>query len=352
MKTIQLLIAIITFPLSIWYAVGVAVRNLLFNMGIRKTETPEIPTIGIGNLRMGGTGKTPHTEYLIRLLQNPSSDTNRVALLSRGYGRKTKGFLLADKESEINNSELIGDEPAMMVRKFPDLTVAVCEKRAEGVRRLAQLPHAPQIVLLDDVYQHRSVKPTLSILLTEYSDIFSKDHILPFGNLREFRSGSRRADIVVVTKCPPAMSETKRNHYRGLLKLQPQQKLFFSRIVYMPFLPLFNDMEWKQVKTVLLVTGIAHSAPLKDHLEKQCSVKQLAFPDHHDFTSVDCRLIAKTFQSIKESSKAVVTTEKDAMRLQNTTARELLAGLPVFYIPIQISIIDGETFNLTIKKFV
>ena len=351
MKTIQLLIALITLPLSIWYAVGVAVRNLMFNLGIRKSVTPDIPTIGIGNLRMGGTGKTPHTEYLIRLLQN-SSLTNRVALLSRGYGRKTKGFLLADKESEINNSELIGDEPAMMARKFPDLTVAVCEKRAEGVRRLAQLPQPPHVVLLDDVYQHRSVKPTLSILLTEYSDLYSKDHILPFGNLREFRSGSRRADIIVVTKCPPAMSETKRNHYRGLLKLQPHQKLFFSRIVYMPFQPLFNDLEWKPVKTVLLVTGIAHSAPLKNHLEKQCSVIQLAFPDHHDFTPIDCRLIAKTFQSIKEPSKAVVTTEKDAMRLQNTTTRELLTGLPIFCIPIQISIIDGETFDQTIKKFV
>lgn len=344
MKPIQLIIAILFFPLSVWYAVGVFVRNGLYRMGLKRSVRPKVSTIGIGNLRMGGTGKTPHTEYLVRLFSD-----RPTALLSRGYGRKTQGFRLAGNDAD---AAAVGDEPAMIAQKFPSLTVAVCEDRVSGVERLMQLPQPPALVLLDDAYQHRHIKPTVLILLTEYGDPFSDDHILPFGNLREFRSGRRRADIVVVTKCPPSLSETRRNEFREQLKLSPHQQLFFSYIDYLPPRALYNDSDWQPVKELLLVTGIAHPAPLKRHLERQCTVKHLDFPDHHNFTAADCHQILSAFQAIKESSKAVVTTEKDALRLLQPAVREQLCELPLFYIPIQVAFLEGDTFDQTIKKFV
>jgi len=327
-----------------WYAVGVALRNMLYSCGIKKSDSPNIPTVCIGNLRMGGTGKTPHTEYLVRLFSD-----RRTALLSRGYGRKSTGFVIAEEES---TPAQVGDEPLMLKRRFPSLTVAVCEDRAEGIRRLAQLPEPPELVLLDDAYQHRKVKSTATILLTEFSDPFSDDRILPFGNLREFRSGNNRADIVVVTKCPPAISLRKREKYRRQLHLQSSQQLFFSQISYLPPQPLFEGQEWQPVKNVLLVTGIAHPAPLKHHLEKHCTVRHLDFPDHHSFTSEDCRHIANRFNAIKEESKAIVTTEKDAMRMLGAASNGQLTGLPIFYIPISIHFTDEDTFDMAIKKFV
>jgi tetraacyldisaccharide 4'-kinase len=322
----------------------VAVRNLLYRTGLKASVRPDVPTIGVGNLRMGGTGKTPHTEYLIRQL----SDRN-IALLSRGYGRKSKGFLLADEQS---TSADIGDEPAMMRAKFPGITVAVCEDRVEGIRRLMQLPQKPDLVVLDDVYQHRHLKPSVSILLTEYGDPYFDDHILPFGNLREWRCGSRRADIVIVSKCPPLVSEQQRQAYRTKLKLQPHQLLHFSQIDYGQPLPLYGGADWQPVKEVLLLTGIAHPDPLKRHIEKQCTVHHLAFPDHHDFSAADTQQIVNTFNSIHEPSKAIVTTEKDAMRLRVSTVAAQLSALPIYYIPITIRFDDDAAFLSTIKKFV
>ena len=352
MKTIQFIIAVLLFPLSIWYAVGVAVRNVLYSVGIKKSLPTSIPTIGIGNLRMGGTGKTPHTEYLIRLFTHedagvPVVGESGVALLSRGYGRKSHGFQLAGNNPSVS---VIGDEPSMMARKFPSVTVAVCEKRLDGVDRLAKLPNPPSVVLLDDVFQHRPIKPTVSILLTEYNDVFSDDFILPFGNLREFRRGRGRADIVVVTKCPPALSSRKRSEYRRRLKLQPHQELFFSRIVYGLPQPLFGNCQWQPVRKVLLITGIAHPEPLRHHLEKICTVSHLSFPDHHIFTADDCNLIINRFHSMKEESKAIVTTEKDSIRLLMQAVRNLLSDLPVFFVPIRVSFSEGEKFDQTIYK--
>ncbi len=346
MRAFQLIIAILLLPLSIWYAAGVAVRNGLYRMGLKKSVRPQVPTIGIGNLRMGGTGKTPHTEYLIRLLQGEKS---KIALLSRGYGRKTRGFVLADSHSDATT---LGDEPAMIASKFPDLTVAVCEDRVAGVERLMQLPQPPGLVLLDDVYQHRHIKPSLLILLTEYGDPFFNDAILPFGNLREFRSGRRRADIVVVTKCPPLLSESRQNEYRKKLRLDPHQSLFFSQIAYQEPQPLYNDNAWQPVKEVLLVTGIAHPDPLKHYLETRYTVTHLHYPDHHDFGDADCHHIAATFHTLKEPSKAVVTTEKDAIRLLSSSIKEILQELPIFYIPIQVSFLEGDTFDKAIKKII
>lgn len=350
MKTIQFIIAILLLPLSIWYAVGVALRNCYYNHRDKKKNNKSIvncqlSTIGIGNLRMGGTGKTPHTEYLIRLFSD-----RPTALLSRGYGRKTKGFVLADNTSDATT---LGDEPAMIARKFPGLTVTVCEDRVEGINRLAKLPQPPELVLLDDVYQYRRIKPSVLILLTEYGDPFSDDHILPFGNLREFRSGRRRADIVVVTKCPPSLSEKRRNEIREKLKLSPHQQLFFSHIDYLPPQPLFGNNTWHTPKEILLVTGIAHPEPLLHHLELQCTVKHLRFPDHHDFTNLDCTIIKQSFNKIQNTDKLVVTTEKDAMRLIKSENAKHIQNLPVYYVPITVKMSEEEQFNtMIIQKII
>lgn len=341
------------FPLTVWYAVGVALRNLYYDRRTSKSQKQDNKpiTIGVGNLRMGGTGKTPHTEYLIRLFSG-----QKIALLSRGYGRKTKGFVLADgNANNNNNSKLIGDEPAMIARKFPDITVAVSENRAEGLEQLSQLQDSPHLILLDDVYQHRRVRPDLLILLTEYGDPYFLDHILPFGNLREFRSGSRRADIIVVTKCPPSMSKSRRQKYRERLKIQPHQKLFFSQIMYMSPQPLFPDTQRSELdlqgcRTILLVTGIAHSEPLKRYLEKRCTVKHLCFPDHHDFTERDCQQIVDAYHAIKTPAKAIITTEKDAMRLQNLQLQAVQESF--YYIPICVTFIEGDDFDRTVKAMI
>ena len=368
MKPIRLILCLLLFPLTIWYAVGVAIRNLYYSLhniqnsnAVRANsgDSRSPVTIGIGNLRMGGTGKTPHTEYLVRLLQSPGFvSVPSVALLSRGYGRKTKGFLLADNSHQTSDTthrtsditHLLGDEPAMMARKFPDLTVAVCEDRQEGIRRLMQLPRPPRIVLLDDVYQHRRVKPTLNILLTEYGDPFFRDHILPFGNLREFRSGRRRADIVVVTKCPSHLSNSEREQFRRKLRLSPKQQLFFSSISYQPFQPLYGRGQWQSVDEILLVTGIANPTPLQRHLGQSAAVTLLRYPDHHRFSPGDCRKILDTFNALASPAKAVVTTEKDALRLLAPSIAGMLDKLPVFYIPVKVEFLEDDSFNQTIKK--
>lgn len=366
MKTIQLIVAILLFPLSIWYAVGVAFRNLYYdhrdkkNSEFRNQNSEfDIATIGIGNLRMGGTGKTPHTEYLIRLLSkyNIHNSISNIALLSRGYRRKTKGFLIADKNA---TAARIGDEPLMMHRKFPDITVAVCEDRAEGLRQLhnsnysQSTIHNPQftnIVLLDDAFQHRRVRPDINILLTEYGDLYRDDLILPFGNLREPRRGSRRADIIVVTKCPPFLSSKKQERIRQHLNPAQNQKLFFSCIAYSDPVPLFSqNSEFNfQNSTLLLVSGIANPEPLKRHLERHSTVRHLSFPDHHDFSRLDCELIVKRFEQIIEPSKAIVTTEKDAMRLMNCPHRHLFDDIPFFFIPIEVKFLNQNDFDNTIR---
>lgn len=352
MKTLQLTIAILLFPLSIWYAVGVAVRNIYYSRRT-KTANGRQPAISIGNLRMGGTGKTPHTEYLIRLLGGSGT---AVALLSRGYGRKTKGFLLADASSKASD---IGDEPLMMHRKFPDITVAVCEDRNEGIKKLSTQAskhssiQAFNIVLLDDCYQHRKVTPDLNILLTQYSDLYVDDHVLPFGNLREFRSGSRRADIIIVTKCPPYLSTRKRDTISHRINPLPHQRLFFSYISYSDPVPLFSPhLQFSHFNAqLLLVSGIANPEPLKRHLERHSTVANMEFPDHHKFTHLDCEMMLRRFNNLKSDSKAIVTTEKDAMRLIDSPHRHLFDDIPFFYVPIEVKFFEQNDFDNTILNF-
>ena len=336
-------ISYMLFPLTMWYAVGVAVRNFFYSTGLRKQAAPHITTIGVGNLTTGGSGKTPHVEYLLRLL----SDKYPTVMLSRGYKRKSKGFVLDDGK---HDPALLGDEPAMIATKFPQAQVAVCEKRVEGVKRLMAMSDksessdqsdksdkkaSPQLIILDDVFQHRAIKPSVNILLTEYGHPFYNDHILPYGNLREFRSARHRADIVIVTKCPAQLNPIDRHNIIADLHLQNYQKVFFSYLKYGPFVTLHGvpaDIDLRHVDRVLAVTGIAHPEPMLAELRRNCKVQHLGFADHHNFTKGDIARIRNSFEGIADERKIIVTTEKDAMRL-----RGLTGDLPVYVLPIEVA---------------
>ncbi|MBR6292366.1 MAG: tetraacyldisaccharide 4'-kinase [Bacteroidales bacterium] len=336
-------ISYVLFPLTMWYAVGVAVRNLFYALGIKRSEAPHITTIGVGNLCTGGSGKTPQVEYLLRLL----SKDYRVAMLSRGYKRKTKGYLLDDG---AHDPQLLGDEPAMMAAKFPHVKVAVCENRVEGVKRLmekpeivespdnpeqTEVPETPDVIVLDDVFQHRRIKPNINILLTEFRHPFFRDHILPYGNLREFRSGRYRASIVIVTKCPAMLNPVDKHNIIADLRLQNYQKVFFSYFKYGEIKSLDGrvaDIDLHKLDGVLAVTGIAHPEPMIDEIKKSCRVQHLAFADHHNYSKRDIVRIREAFEAIKGERKVILTTEKDAARLQGLTG-----DLPVFVLPVEVA---------------
>ena len=250
------------WPLACLYDLVMSLRNAAFNRGWLPSRRFPCATIAIGNLAVGGTGKTPHAEYLLRLL----SPQHRVALLSRGYGRRTHGFVMANAESTASD---IGDEPLQMQRKFPQVQVAVDEKRCEGMERLLAQPNPPEVVVLDDAYQHRYVCAGLYILLTDFSRLYVDDFVLPAGRLRESKRGAQRAQIVIVTKCPEGLNEAQRSDIRQRLRLSPSQKLFFTTFRYGERRPLFA--EGKQCATsgsVLALTGIARPEPLYEHLRR------------------------------------------------------------------------------------
>lgn len=355
------------FPLTMWYAVGVAVRNFLFAIGIKRQQAPHITTIGVGNLAVGGTGKTPHVEYLLDLLAN----RYRTAMLSRGYKRRSKGFVLDDGS---HDTALLGDEPAMIARKYPHVQVAVCEKRVEGVQRLmalstppeptdtaeADAPAAPsepvpeplQLIILDDVYQHRQIKPNINILLTEYHHPYYSDHILPYGNLREFRSARRHAGIVIVTKSPARLNPIDKHNIIHDLKLQNYQKVFFSYLQYGDLQTLDGrpaDIDLRRLEQVLVVTGIAHPAPMLEEIRRSCKAQHMAFADHHHYTPRDIARIGDTFSAMPAQRKVIVTTEKDAARL-----RGLTADLPVYVLPVRVAFHqDGDlSFDQLIESSV
>lgn len=330
-------------PLSWIYGAVVWLRNRLFDLGVLPQRSFRVPTICIGNLAVGGTGKTPMTEYLIRLL---TGEGLHVATLSRGYGRSTRGFRIVTADSTAAEA---GDEPRQMKRKFPDITVAVCEDRCHGIGQLlATGNRQTDVILLDDAFQHRYVRAGLNIVLTDCSRLYSRDALLPAGRLRESRSGAGRAQMVVVTKCPDRMQEHERQGIRNELKLNVGQQLYFSRIKY--------DGEVR-ARDILLLTGIADPTPLEQHLRATgARVHTLRFPDHHRFSDKDLRLIARTFRNIDSSDKLIVTTEKDAQRLADvwsTTPPDIDAD-SIMTLPISMEITGGEqeTFNKNILSYV
>ncbi len=331
-------------PVSWLYGLGVVTRNLLFDCGLLKSRSFDIPVICVGNLAVGGTGKTPHVEHLVRLLK----ERCKVAVLSRGYKRRTKGFVLADDRSTALD---IGDEPMQIHRKFSDIIVAVDEDRCEGIERLVAL--GAEVVLLDDAFQHRYVKPSLSILLMEY-DRLKGDRLMPAGRLREPLRGMRRADIVVVTKCPDRMqdgeykeAERHLSHRSPKEKALPSQKLFFSRMAYKSLKPVFPEKGDTPPTIdagvhVLLVTGIANAAPLEEEVRRHAShLRHLAYGDHHAFTDSDFADINKAFAQLPEP-RLLVTTEKDAARLRTMKGLSPEAAAHACLIPIQVELLRNE----------
>ena len=269
------------FPFSILYGVIVFIRNKFYDWHLISSTHFEVPTIVVGNISMGGTGKSPHIEYLIRLLQK---DFN-VATLSRGYGRRTNGFILSDKQSTAKD---IGDEPKQFKNKFDEAAVAVDAKRVNGINQLINKVDRLQVILLDDAFQHRAVSAGLSILLTDYNKMYCDDYILPMGNLRESRSVAKRADIIIVTKCPAHLSDEERNKLMEKINATSFQTVYFSYIKYGEVIKLFGNKESEQINyldgqyDVVLLTGIANTQPLEDYLQsKTKSLINMKFPDHH-----------------------------------------------------------------------
>jgi len=334
-------------PFSVLYHIATGVRNFLYDNQINKSIRFDIKTIGVGNLRVGGTGKTPHIEYLIRLLE----DKFRICTLSRGYGRKTKGFLIA---GPATNAEMIGDEPMQIYAKFKsNIQVAVGEKRALAIPKIQT--HFPDInlILLDDVFQHRAVIPHCTILLTEYARPFYSDLILPAGRLREARTGAKRADIIIVTKCPDNISEVEMQRAGQMIRSysRPDSPIFFTGIKYGKPVPISGCQE-KIAKNVLLVSGIANPDKLEHKVKEEYNmVSHLRFADHYSYTTQSIKEILKQFQEIPGNDKSIVLTEKDMVKWKKPELYELYKEVPVFYLPIEIYFLkDKAKFDTLILQ--
>lgn len=339
-------------PLSCMYRLVVNTRNLMFEMGILKSRAFDIPIISVGNITVGGTGKTPHIEYLVRALQGKF----KIAVLSRGYKRKSKGFIVADANSTALD---IGDEPFQIKKKFPNITVAVDKDRCHGIDMLEEMDNKMDVVLLDDAYQHRYVKPGINILLVDYHRLIIYDDILPVGRLREPVSGKNRADIVIVTKCPKMLKPMEYRVIYKAMDLYPYQQLFFTTIQYDSMVPLFHKGEEESLdmlkdKNVLVVSGIASPEQIIHDLSPHCGhIEQLSYKDHHHFKKKDLQHISDTFAAMKEP-KCIVTTEKDASKLMNKEGLSAEVKDNIYTLPIKIRFMQDqeETFNNYIIDYV
>ena len=331
-------------------------RNFFFDHRVFKETVFKVPVIGVGNLTTGGTGKTPHVEYLARLLK----EDFKVATLSRGYGRKTKGFLIA---SNSPNTDQIGDEPMQYYSKFKDVTVSVGEDRVAAIEKLLQMEKKPEVILLDDAFQHRSVKAGVNILLMEYDKIMDIDYPLPAGNLREWKSGMKRADMIIVTKSPTILVPIERKRIIEHIKPLVHQQVYFTHYKYGEFTKvtgkqggMFMSSSYYLEKrfTLVLVTGIANPAGMLEYLRRHTDkIETISFPDHHQYSLRDIKKIQETFDNIANPSKIIVTTEKDAMRFRNPALEEAVKQLPLFYLPIEVQFHnDKEKFDQYIAEYV
>ena len=336
------------FPFSLIYGGIILLRNYLFDKKIFKSASFNFPLICVGNIAVGGTGKTPMTEYLIEMLQNKYA----VATLSRGYKRKTKGFAIANAQTTALE---IGDEPMQFHEKFPSVTVAVGEERFEAIPQILHDRPQTEVIILDDAFQHRTVKAGLNILLTEYNNLYSRDFMMPAGDLRDVRLSARRAEIIIVTKCPSTITEKDRSSIEKGLNVQPNQKLFFSEILYDAPYHIFNKKKYEmnEKTDLLLITGIANPKPLKSFLEEHVhSFDMLNYPDHHIFSSIDLKDILKHFDKITSGYKIILTTEKDAVRLKKFEKE--LSDLPIYALPVKLQLMfnEGLVFNKQVIDFV
>ena len=340
-------------PLSKLYGFAVSLRNTMFNIGLLKSRSFDIPVISVGNITVGGTGKTPHVEYLIRLLH----DTFHVAVLSRGYKRTSKGYIKATPQSTMPE---IGDEPYQMKQKFPDITVAVDKDRCHGIEQLMADDQQLDVVLLDDAFQHRYVKPGINILLVDYHRLIIYDELLPAGRLREPLEGKERADIVIITKCPKDLKPMEYRVVTKAMNLYPYQQLYFTTIDYDRLRPVFHreqaEKELHELADVhvLLLTGIGSPEQVQHDLQPYAPhLATLTFADHHVFNDKDVQLINETFEALPSPS-IIVTTEKDATRLQEAEGLSEHVRANLFILPIRICFMQeqGESFNNYIINYV
>lgn len=309
------------FPFSLLYGGITALRNFLYNKGLLNSKGYDFPVICVGNLSTGGTGKSPMIELLVSFLK----DSHKIAVLSRGYKRKTSGYLEVLADSMV---EEVGDEPLQFKKKYPEITVAVCEDRQTGIEKLKKIA---DVVLLDDAFQHRKVKASFNILLTSFDKLYSNDCILPTGNLREPKFGAKRADIIVVTKCPESLENSEMEAIKRKLKPKPHQEIYFSKIGYSS--EIKNKTESKPLsylknQTFLLVTGIANPKPFVEFLKNEgLNFEEKSFPDHHNFTASEIEVLKK--------HSLILTTEKDFMRLHSITS-----ATEIYYLPIKTVILN------------
>ena len=328
------------FPFAIIYDVVTTIRNFFFEVGVFKQTSFKVPVIVVGNLSVGGTGKTPQIEYLIRLLK----DGFKTVVLSRGYKRKTEGFVLLN---DTHSAEDVGDEPLQYFKKFQNIDVAVDANRVAGISKLIT-DKSPKVILLDDAFQHRKVKGSFYILLTKYDDLFTDDFLLPTGNLRESRRGARRADVILVTKCPTNLTEASKNSIIHKLK-KYNTNVFFTTISYDESTSGNKSVLVDDLKNyeVLLITGIANPNPLLSFLsEKNVAFKHLKFPDHHNFTDKEIGIIKKEYADLKSSKKLILTTEKDYVRLESNLNELSFLGIQTSFLAEQ------EVFNSIIKSHI
>jgi tetraacyldisaccharide 4'-kinase len=339
---------LLLFPFSLLYSVPIIIRNWLYDASVFKSREFDLPVISVGNLEVGGAGKSPMTEYLVRLFKSDY----KLATLSRGYGRKTKGFLLAGTSTTATE---VGDEPSQFKNKFPDITVAVCEDRATGID---QLKANHNIVILDDAFQHRAVKPGLSILLFDYSHLQKPMLLLPAGNLRETFSGRWRADITVVTKCPERLSEQEMTKCYQRISPLSWQPLFFSSIKYLPLQDLKGQPAAFTIDadtTVFLLTGIANSQPLAAYVGRLTStIVHHKYADHHQFSLNNIAKLADGFFACQSQKKVIITTEKDAQRLGVHELLPAITGLPILVLPIGVNFLNNgkQEFDHLLIKYV
>ena len=341
-------------PLSWLYGMGVKLRNMLFEIGILKTQSFNMPVVSVGNITVGGTGKTPHVEYLVSILK----DQFHVAVLSRGYKRKSKGFIIADADTPMH---MIGDEPYQMKQKFPQVTIAVDKDRCHGITELETADKELNVVLLDDAFQHRYEKPGINILLVDYHRLIIYDRLLPAGRLREPMRGKDRADIVIVTKCPKDLKPMEYRVVTKAMQLYPYQRLYFTTLEYDMLRPMFPEapktrmaLEELADKQLLLVTGIASPEQLiHDLTPYNNNITHLSFADHHEFRAKDVQLINDSFAAM-QGPKVIITTEKDATRLLSTEGLSEEVRQNTLILPVRIRFMQDQEqlFNQQIIGYV
>jgi tetraacyldisaccharide 4'-kinase len=349
--------SIFLYPFSLIYGLITGIRNFLFTTEVIKSREFMTPVICVGNLSAGGTGKTPHTEYLIELLQK----SFKVAVLSRGYRRKSSGFLIADSNSTVSD---IGDEPLQISRKYPGTVIAVDRNRVHGVEEIMKACPEISVIILDDGYQHRRITPGLSILLSDFDNLIINDYLLPYGNLRESKHNMNRADIILITKSPENISPIQRRLLVREMNKKPYQNLYFTSVSYMDPKLLFENegrnedpfmSEKPGEKGFVLVTGIANPGPLLEYLGKRAGeIIHLPFSDHHSFSMIDIEKINNAYNTLKAPFKYIITTEKDSVRLREFTNIAEPIKSAFYYIPIGIWFLndDKDEFDNLIVDYV